>query len=63
MRLHFLVTTYIDLYLWCPETKQVVLGNPSDGTRGIQNKKTHLMTVDKAVAEMHVGDTFLDKQD
>ena len=65
MRLHFLVTSYIDLYLWCPQTKQVVLGNPdlTGASRNVAHKKSHIMTIDKAVAEMHVGDTMLETSD
>ena len=63
MRLHFVFTSYIELYLWCPEKREVVLGSPElvGGARGIAQKKSHIMTVDKAVAEMHVGDTILER--
>jgi hypothetical protein len=61
MRLHFLVSTYLNLYIWDPITKNPVLGNPILNKRpSISDKKSHLITFDKLVAEMYVGDTFLE---
>ncbi len=60
MRLHFLVTTFLNMYVYDPRTKEVVLGHPLQGNRSIAEKKSHFMTVDKIVAKMHVGDTFLE---
>jgi len=66
MRLSFLVTSYLNLYVWDSESQTVVLGHavsrqPHDRT--VADKKSHLMTVDKLVAEIHVGDSFLEKED
>ncbi|TNV73089.1 hypothetical protein FGO68_gene10189 [Halteria grandinella] len=65
MRLKFLVTSYLNLYVWDPESQSVVLGHavsrqPHDRT--IADKKSHMMTVDKLVAEIHIGDTFLERE-
>ena len=60
MRLHFLVSTYLNLYVWDPVTQKVVIGNKIPESRSLSHKKSHLLTIDKLVAEMHVGDTFLE---
>ena len=66
MRLHFLVTSYLNFYIIDKSTKEVMYGHSltlSDKGRSIADKRSHLMTVDKLVAEMHVGDTFLDSEE
>lgn len=64
MRLNFLISTYLTLYLWDPSTKTALLGNPIlNKQRLISEKKSHLVTFDKIVAEMYVGDTFLEAED
>lgn len=57
MRLHFVVTSYLNLTVCSPS--QVVLGHPVK-SRTLSEKRSHLMTVDKLVAEMKVGDAFLE---
>jgi hypothetical protein len=73
MRLHFLVTSYLNLYLEDKKSKEVILGHSLSqeglkhpyGARWwtVADKRCHLMTVDKVVAHMHVGDTFLEHED
>jgi hypothetical protein len=64
MRLHFLFTSYLNMFVYDPLTNQVLLGNLiPQGNRSIADKKSHFMTVDKIVAKMHVGDTFLESED
>jgi hypothetical protein len=64
MRLHFLVSSYLNIYLWDPVKEEALVGNTllggGGGERSIADKKCHLMTVDKLVAKMRVGDTFMD---
>ncbi len=63
MRLHFLVTSYLNMYVWDLEKKECVLGSVVGQSKNMSDKKCHLMTVDKLVAQMHVGDTFLETED
>ena len=52
MRLQFLVSTYLEVYVWDPKERKVVLGNPlmeGNHSRTVANRKSHLMTVDKLV--------------
>jgi hypothetical protein len=57
------------MYVQDKTTKEVVYGHALSRThdpntkRIISDKKSHLMIVDKIVAEMYVGDTFLDKDE
>ena len=61
MRLHFLVSSYLNIYVQSKKTKEVVFGySLGDRPRTIADKRSHLMTVDKVVAEMHVSDAFLE---
>ena len=66
MRLHFLVSGYLNLYIWDPVKKEVVLGSSVMNLgrqRGNQDKKSHLFVVDKLLAEMNIGDTFLEQEE
>ena len=66
MRLHFLVSTYLNLYVWDPVAKASVYGHAvslQENPRTIADKKSHLMTIDKLVAKVKVGDTFLETDD
>lgn len=63
MRLHFLVTSYLNLYVWDPRSNDFVIGSKHPYPKTIANKQSHLMTVDKLVAELHVGDTLLEEED
>ena len=58
MRLHFVVTSFLNLTVRSA-AGAVVVGHPVRA-RTTAEKRSHLMTVDKLVAEMRVGDAFLE---
>ena len=65
MRMHFLVTTNLNLYVEDSETGLPAYGTHRMGLnrRAIANisegqRKCHLMTVDKKYAEMYLGDVI-----
>ena len=60
MRLHFVVTSFLNLTVH--SNAGVVLGHPVR-SRTIAEKRSHLMTVDKLVAEMRVGDALAESQE
>ena len=57
MRLHFLVHSFINIYVWDPVQKTEVLGYKMTN-RNISTKQSHLLTIDKLVCEMPLGETF-----
>jgi len=60
MRLHFLVTSFLNLYIWDPASKQVVVGRQLPrSNKSIVDKQSHTLVIDKLVAEMHLGDLML----
>ena len=61
MRLHFLVHSYINMYVWCPESKQEVVGYRMT-ERSQATKQSHLLTIDKLVCEMPLSKAFDDNQ-
>ena len=57
MRLHFLVHSYTNLYVWDPDQKAELVGYKMK-ERSEATKQTHLLTVDKLVCEMPLSRAF-----
>ena len=57
MRLYFAVSTYINLYLRDPKTKEDLVGCRLT-ERSMSQRKTHLLTIDKTVCEMPLSEAY-----
>lgn len=51
MRLYFCISTHLNMYIRNKETKEIVVGEYLK-ERTIGTRRSHLITVDKIVAEM-----------
>ena len=54
-----LVSSYLNLYVTDPNIDKVVIGNQIQKLSE-ENSKSHIMIVDKKVAEIYIGDGLLD---
>ncbi|CDW81354.1 UNKNOWN [Stylonychia lemnae] len=61
MRMHLLVSSYLNLYVEDPNSLNQVIGNKITQFSE-ENMKSHTMIVDKKVAELYLGDALLDQQ-
>lgn len=62
MRMHFLVHTYINLYVWDPENEAELVGYRMR-ERSQATKQSHMLTLDKLVCEMPLRESFNPQQD
>ncbi len=62
MRCYFLVTTFLNLYVTDTLTGEVVIGNTLKhiDRSSLAHKKSHLMVVDKKVAEIYLADSLME---
>eukprot|EP00347_Sterkiella_histriomuscorum_P003314 403364758 len=63
MRLHLLVTTYLNMYVVDSETGEPLLGHSLNSKESQAHKKSHIMIVDKKVSETFVGDSIMDQDE
>ena len=61
MRLHFMVHTFLNVYVWDPESKAEVFGYRIN-ERNMSTKQSHMMTVDKLVCKLPLGQAFNQSQ-
>ena len=57
MRLHFIVDSFVNLYVYDTESKQEVVGYRMR-ERSNATKQSHLLTLDKLVCEMPLSKAF-----